>query len=297
MKDYKNRKALIRYIFSGIVFGTIGIFRRFIPLDSGLIAMLRGALGAVFLLLFLALNGNPFHISHIGKKRFLLLLLTGADIGFNWVALFEAYNYTTVPVATLCYYMQPIFLIIAAPFVFKEKITAKKAACVFAAFCGMILVSGITEGGWNGDVRGILLGLLSGVMYASTMIMNKLITGVNRYEKTAVELAGAAIAVFPYVLLRGVFSDPATAAGVTPLTVVLILFIGIFSTGYIYAVYFGSVEKLKVQQMAVFGYVDPVVAIILSGMILNEHVGIAGAVGAALIIGAAIVSELSDGKE
>ena len=56
----------------------------------------------------------------------LLLILSGALIGFNWILLFEAYNYTTVATATLCYYMQPTIVILLSPLFFRERLTAKK---------------------------------------------------------------------------------------------------------------------------------------------------------------------------
>lgn len=40
-------------ILSMLIFGTIGIMRRFIPLPSGILAFSRGILGALYLLLFI----------------------------------------------------------------------------------------------------------------------------------------------------------------------------------------------------------------------------------------------------
>jgi drug/metabolite transporter (DMT)-like permease len=49
---------------------------------------------------------------------------------------------------------------------------------------------------------------------------------------------------------------------------------------------------LKAQTIALFSYIDPVVALILSAVILGEALTPAGMIGAVLILGAALFSEL-----
>ena len=77
------------------------------------------------------------------KKNIIRLCLSGAALGFNWMLLFKAMDFTTIPIATLCYYMAPIFVMIACPFLFKEKMNFKKILCIISALIGMIFVSGI----------------------------------------------------------------------------------------------------------------------------------------------------------
>ena len=96
------------------LWGTIGVFRRAIPLSSGLVAFFRGVIGALFLILLTKARGQRV-FRGIGGRKVLLLLLSGAVMGINWILLFEAYHFTSVSVATLCYYMEPTFLILASP--------------------------------------------------------------------------------------------------------------------------------------------------------------------------------------
>jgi len=292
IKESSSNKYLLQFIFAMAVFGTIGIFRRFIPLDSGLIAMIRGFVGGAFILVFLGVRGTPFSFAHFHGKWW-ILVISGAIMGFNWVTLFEAYSYTSIATASLCYYMAPIFLIIVSPILFHERITLKKALCVLVAFGGMVLVSGILgENVGIGDMRGIIYGLISAILYAAVISTSKFISDVDPYEKTALQLFSAAVAVIPYLLIKGVFTDPSLASAFTPLTIAMLAIVCLFHTGFTYLLYFGAVDKLKLQQVAIFSYVDPVVSIILSQLILHEDMGITRIIGAVLILGAAIVSEL-----
>ena len=286
-----SKRYLIQFIIAMVAFGTIGIFRRYISLDSGFIAMTRGIVGAIFIFIFLAVRKTPFSFSHFHGKAWIVMII-GAVMGFNWVTLFEAYNYTSVSTATLCYYMEPIFLIIISPILFREKITWKKLLCVLVAFAGMILVSGVlTAPVGKSDIRGILFGLLSGLLYSIVVSGARLITDVDSYEKTALQLLAAGVVMIPYLLIKGAFADPALLSAFTPTTVIMLAIVCIVHTGIMYLLYFESINHIRMSQVAILSYIDPVVAIILSQVILHENMGWQGAVGAVLILGAAFVSE------
>ena len=157
-------------IFSVSVFGTIGIFVRWIGLPSSVIALVRGAVGAAFLLLLARFRHAPIDRAAL-RRRWQLLLLSAAMMSFNWITLFEAYRYTTVATATLCYYMAPIFVTLISPVLLKERLTARKLLCVFLALAGMVFVSGVPQSGLPGpsEAKGILLALCSAALYAATL--------------------------------------------------------------------------------------------------------------------------------
>ena len=69
------------------------------------------------------------------------------------------------------------------------------------------------------------------------------------------------------------------------LILVLLLAVGILHTGIAYALYFGMMQKLSAQSIAVLSYIDPVIAILLSALVLSEPLGWTGIAGAALILG------------
>lgn len=275
-------------IMSMCIFGTIGILRRYIPLSSSLVALVRGIIGSVFLLLVCLISKRALNRDAM-KQHILLLALSGAAIGFNWILLFEAYNYTSVATATLCYYLAPILVIIASPFVLKEKLTRKKLLCAIAALAGMVLVSGVCEAGFSGvtELKGILFGLGAAVLYASVILMNKKMPGVPSYDKTIFQLSLASIALLPYVLLTENWSSIA----LTPVALALLLVAGILHTGIAYWMYFGSMDCLPSHSVALLSYIDPILAIFLSVLLLKEPMSVSAGIGAVMILGAAYISE------
>jgi drug/metabolite transporter (DMT)-like permease len=228
------------------------------------------------------------------KVNLLVLCISGALIGFNWIFLFEAYNYTTVATATLCYYMAPVFVILMAPIVLKEKLTAKKLACAMVALGGMVLVSGVLEVGISSfaEIKGILFGLAAGLLYGNIMLLNKKLRDIEGYDKSLVQLFMAALVLVPYVLF--VEWDAVMAVTWTPLIVVMMLVVGIVHTGFTYTIYFAAMGGMKAQTIALYSYLDPIIAVILSAVLLHESLSIAGWIGAVMIIGATMISERTE---
>ena len=284
-----DRRAVLMLVASMLVFGTIGVFRRYIPVSSAFLAFSRGILGGLCILAFIRLKKkNPQE--KIPFRALLGLIVSGALIGINWMLLFEAYNHTTVAVATLCYYMQPTIVMLLSPLVFREKLTARKSACAAVAVIGMVFVSGVLESGGaqGGSLRGVLLGLGAAAFYSAVVIMNNMIRGIDACRKTVIQLLSAGIVMVPYLLLTGGFGTE----GLTAKTGVLLLAVGIVHTGIAYVLYFGSMDGLRVQTVAILSYIDPVAALLFSAFLLREPLSLLSVVGAVMIIGSAVASEL-----
>ena len=111
---------------------------------------------------------------------------------------------------------------------------------------------------------------------------------IDAYDMTIVQLLTAGLTVLPYAVLSGrIIEGTVSTTGI-----VLLIIVSIIHTGINYAVYFGAVKRLKVQTAAIFSYIDPVVAIFLSNQILKEQMDLYGVIGAVLILGATLVSEI-----
>ncbi len=286
-----QRSAKIGLIASMLIFGTIGMFVKYIPLPSSVIAMVRGFVGMLFLLGVMAIGRKHFSKEQV-KQNIFWLCLSGAAIGINWILLFESYRYTTVATATLCYYLAPTLAVLGSAVFFGEKLTAKKALCAVAALLGMVGVSGVIGGG-DGDPRGVALGLGAAVFYSAVILLNKKTGAVPALERTAIQLGASAVVMLLYGALAGDLQGLRPSVN----TVLLLAVVGIVHTGITYFLYFGAVGKLSAQSVAVFSYIDPVTAVALSALLLREPLGILSILGAVLILGSALISELPEPKK
>ena len=288
-KNNENVGSLLSLITSMLIFGTIGIFVKFIPLPSEIVAMTRGFIGGACLLVFGLIRKQKFDFSGLFNGG-ALVFISGGAIGFNWILLFESYKYTSVATATLGYYMAPVFVILFSPLFLKEKLTAKKLICVTLAVLGMFFVSGVLSGKIpdKNEIKGIVLSLGAASFYASIIILNKKTTHIPTNTRTLLQLFSAAVVLVPYSFITKGFSN----VSLTFKTVLLLLIVGIIHTGFAYFLYFGCMKKLKGGTVAIFSYIDPVSAIILSALILpDESLTLNGIIGAVLILSSAFLSE------
>lgn len=285
----KRSMGKLKLVGSMLIWGSLGLFIRGIPLPSSVIANFRGVTGAAFLLLVMLLGRLPFSRRAV-KDNALYLGLSGLMLGFNWILLFEAYRYTTIAVATLCYYLAPIIVVALSPLIFRERLSLPRALCVLSALAGMVFVSGVAEGGLPspGQARGVLLALGAALLYASIVIVNKKMKNISGMERTVVQLGISALVLLPYNLLT--VQSPVVMPQGTAL--LLLVAVGILHTGLAYYMYFGCMEDLPSQTVAILAYVDPVTAVLLSALVLKEPMSGGMWLGAALVIGSALLLEL-----
>lgn len=281
------KNAKLSMIVSMAVFGTIGLFKKQIPLTSGEIALYRAVLAVAVILPVLLLTKQSLDLRRI-KKELPLLLLSGAAMGFNWILLFEAYEYTTVSAATLSYYFAPVLVTVACPVLFREKAGAKQWLCSVMATVGIVLITGLGDPAVGSThLLGIGLGLGAAVLYATVILLNKYIRQVGGIHRTLLQFLAAIAVLVPYVLLTGPTEGFIGGRGL-----LFMLIIGLVHTGLAYCLYFSAMKDLPGQKVAILSYIDPLVAILLSALWLKEPMGPWQIVGGVLILGFTLLNEL-----
>lgn len=285
----QNLKAKIQYIISLCLFGTTGLILRWTILPSELMVFARGLLGSCLLLTFLHLRGAKLSQEAI-RKNLGWLIFGGVSLGLNWVFLFAAYRYTTVAIASLCNYTAPLMVLVLAPFVFRERLTWFKVICILAAAAGITLISNPFAGEAAADLTGILLGMGAALGFVGIIVGNKKVKDISPLDKVIVQLFLSAMTALPYVLYQNWGKS-------IPVDVPSILWLGVLivlHTGVAYMFYFSAIGELPVQSIALWGYIEPVVSVLCSALILAEPLGVFGVIGSALVIGAALISEITD---
>ncbi len=282
-------KAKLQIVAAMLIFGSMGLLIRQLTLPSSVIAVWRGIIGMFFLWGLGWATGKRVSLAAL-RANAVPLVFSGIALGINWIFLFEAYRHTSISVATLSYYLAPVFLVLMSCVILKEPITPLKGLCVLLALFGMVLVSGVglSQTTQMGEAIGIGFGIGAALSYATLTLVNKLLKDISSLDATMVQLGIAALVLVPYGMLNGDFGGLA----VDSKTVILIFVLGIVYTGLAFWFYFSGVHSLKAQTVAVLSYIDPVTAILLSAWFLQERLGLWQFVGAFLILGSTLFHEL-----
>ncbi len=273
-----------KYISALLLFGSNGIVASYILLSSYEIVFLRTFIGSLFLIVVFVLTNGKFR-GQQNKKHFTYLMISGAAMGASWMFLFEAYRQIGVSLATLAYYCGPVIVMALAPFVFKEKMSPVKIAGFLAVLIGMFLVNRHTllQSGFS---WGLLYGVMAAAMYALMVIFNKKAVRITGLENAVWQLAASFITVAIFTGFKQGIVFPVTSESLFP-----VLLLGIVNTGFGCYLYFSSIQHLPAQSVAIFGYLEPLSALIFSAAILQERLSFVQVVGAFLILGGAAFGE------
>jgi drug/metabolite transporter (DMT)-like permease len=218
----------------------------------------------------------------LSRKRYRRELLDAKNLKYpvilgiisfvNTFTFFYAFKGTTIANAVLTHYTAPVYVAFLAPFVLKERLTAKVLIIILLASAGLwIMLDGFSMG--KDQMRGIAAGLASGVAYALIVIYLRL----HSHKFTPLVLAFFANITIIILLAPFVREFPVHALW-------SYLFMGIIHSTIAPILYFKGLQEVTANRAAVLGYLEPVCAIVISMIFLNEVPGIHSIIGGMLII-------------
>lgn len=283
------KRDFIKYFTALLLFGCNGIVASSISLHSYLIVFLRTMLGSMLLGTLFFLSGHKLSV----KKHphdLLYITISGMAMGTSWLFLFEAYGQIGVSVSSLLYYCGPILVMALSPLLFHEKLTISKLVGFAAVLCGVFLINGKAAEGLN--IWGIVCGATSAVFYAIMVVANKKTKNITGLENSCIQL-------FVSFLTVAIFVGCKTGLDfkVTPGDWIWIVALGFINTGIGCYLYFSSIGNLRVQTVALCGYLEPASAVLFSVLFLHEAISFWQFIGAAFIIGGAVFGEMHGRKQ
>jgi drug/metabolite transporter (DMT)-like permease len=268
-----------------VIWGSLGVFTRSIPLSALSLAFLRAfiALPVLFAAMMVK-KGEPVKWTALRPY-----ILSGALLGFGWLSLFYGFKNTGVSSAVIVYNMCPVYVMIAAPLVLKEKISRIQAAVIVVSFVGLFLtvVHNLTEGY---GYAGLALSALSGMLYAVIVLLNRSVkVRVNTQTATFVQIFTAMLVLLPFVLADG---DILNVARLDAGAVVFTILLGLLHTGAAYTMFFSVYASMKSVEIVSYSYLEPLFAILFSVLFAGERLTALQLIGGILILGSTYIGEL-----
>lgn len=280
------KKSYLKYLSSLLLFGSNGIVASYILLNSHEIVFLRTFIGSIFLICLLLLSKQKLQ-AFDNKKDAIYLIASGISTGISWLFLYQAYTEIGISLATLACYCGPIIVILLSPLIFNERLDIYKISGFIIVFTGMIFVNG-SELSQTGISFGLVCGILSAVTYSLMVIFAKKVKTINGLEYSFIQLISSFFIVAIFLGLKQGFYIPKLTENIFP-----VLFLGVINTGIGCYLYFSSIKELPAVTVAICGYLEPLSALFFSAIFLNERLSFIQIIGAILIIGGAIIAELS----
>lgn len=284
-----NKLAFIKYLCALLLFGLNGIVASHIALSSYEIVFLRTLIGSLFLTALFLMGRGTFHLRE-NRRDALFIALSGIAMGTSWMFLYEAYQQIGVSYASLLYYCSPVIVMILSPLIFRERLTKPVIAGFILVVLGIVLLNRKTAG--EGNAWGLFCGVMSAVMYFFMVTLNKQSRKITGMENSVIQLTMSFLTVAVFVGIKQAFVIRVPGEAWP-----WILVLGIVNTGIGCYLYFSPLSKLSVQIVAICGYIEPLSAVVFAALLLGEKMTALQIIGAACIIGGAMIGELLGNKE
>ena len=267
-----------------IIWGSLGVFTRAIPLSALSLAYLRALIALPVLLVVMKMKK-----ADQAQWRLLIpYLISGVLLGFGWLTLFYGFKHTSISSAVIIYNMCPVYVMLLAPLVLKETISKLQMVVIFISFLGLFLIVGhnLAEGY---GYMGLVLSAISGMIYATIVLINRSIkVRVDNQIATFAQILAAMIVLLPFVLIDGNIS---TVVHLDTIAVIYTILLGVLHTGVAYTMFFSVYAHLESVEIVSYSFLEPLFGILLSVIFIGETLTFIQIIGGILILGSTYLGE------
>jgi drug/metabolite transporter (DMT)-like permease len=220
----------------------------------------------------------------LGKPTIPLFLM-GAALLLNDLTFFYAIEKTTVANALFAHHLSPVFVAVLAPLLIKEKPLAMTPVSVGLSLFGLYLILPEDPFAIDGALIGSLSGVASALIYGCLVIMmRKWAGGIDRLRFIFWQNLTVALLLLPFAVFGPV---PQSGDGF-PLFILASL-----HSVVVPLIYLSGIRVVSAQVASIMGYIEPLGAVLLAGLLLGEKMPQLAWLGGILIIsgGALLVYE------
>jgi len=263
---------LILPILAGFMFGSGGVFVRTLTqngIDSTTLLFLRFSIAIIPILIAIFLTDK--RLLKINPKDIPLILvcamcIVGLNLCYN-----ESMNSISLSLAAVLLSLAPIYVLIFAYVLFREKITSKKIICMILAIAGCILMTGLVENNLsNIPFHGITAGIGAGLFWAVYLMASKkaIENGNHTYTILLYSIIFLSIALIPFTH----FNQVSEFININPILTIIFLIIHStfsFALPYIFSTVSLNYIDSGVSSILMSG-AEPFAALIFGFLIYSE---------------------------
>ena len=256
-------------------------------ISPSLLAWSRLALAAVVLL---PLAWKLGALRGLRERWRILTLFAAVEMAVPWPLLGFGEVHVSSSLAAILVATVPLFVaLLATRFDHSERPTVKRLVGMLIGLAGVVALVGIDLGGQGDELLGALAVLAVAFLYAiGPMIVKRRLSDVDPLGPVAASLGIAALLVTPFALadLPGSMPSADTFASIAVL--------GLLCSALAFLLFFRLIAEVGPGSATVITYINPVVALALGVIVLNESVTTGVIAGLLLILAGSWLS--TDGR-
>lgn len=241
---------------------------------------IRFFIGGLFLL--------PFAVNNIKKKKIKLSLedlIYVSLIGFVNVVLSMSFfqigiNATKASIAAVIFSSNPLFVMVSAHFILKERLNFKKIIGLFVGFIGLVVVFYKDLSFGETYMYGIIMLVFAAITYGIyTTLGKKFSQKADSIIMNSLSFIAGSLLLLPVLLVEDypVFELPKEA--ILPMA-----YLTFFVTGIAYITYFNGLTYMSAGTGSMIFLIKPVLASFLAWIFLSEEISMQLAIGMVIIL-------------
>jgi len=277
----RTRHGTRLMIGGGLLLGTLGIFVEEAGADPLTAVWFRCAFGALTLLLWGAARGRLAELRLRGRGL-LVAIAAGVLMIANWALFFGAIERTSIGVATIVFHVQPLWVMAFGAWWLREPVSKGQVGAAFAALLGLVLATGLLDGGSFGAVHahetylwGLAMCLGGSLSYAGVTLIARMSRWVSSFALAWWQCFVGVLLLAWWPLSQGWPTvGPAWAwlAG-----------LGVIHTGLAYVILYAGMARLPTGRIAVLQFVYPAAAVLVDWAVYGRVLSLTQISGVALM--------------
>ncbi len=206
-------------------------------------------------------------------------------IGVLWFAIYnialnEGEQRVDAGTAAMLIQVSPVLIALLAALFLSERFTLALAGGLLLAFAGVVLIGVSTSSAGDRDPWGVVLVLISAVVYSISLILQKpLMASLSAVHVTWLACSVGAVVCLPYA---GTLVREASAAPTSSL--LWVVYLGAFPTAIAFTTYAFALRHMDASRLGVSTYLVPPITIVLGLVLLGETPPTAAYAGGALAL-------------
>jgi drug/metabolite transporter (DMT)-like permease len=250
--------------------------------SAGSLSLGRLLVGAVALGAIALSRGFP---RPTGREWVSIIAIGVLWFGVYNVALNEGEQRVDAGTAAMLIQVSPVLIALMAAVLLSERFTIFLGLGLALAFSGVAVIGLSTSPGGDRDLVGVLLCLLSAVVYSISLILQKpLVAKLSALHVTWLACTVGAVVCLPFsgALVSEVADAPTSS-------LMWVLYLGIFPTAIAFTTYAFALQHMSASSLGITTYLVPPITIVMGLVFLDEvPPGLAYLGGALALVGVAV---------
>jgi drug/metabolite transporter, DME family len=284
------RTGLLQVSLAGVLWGTGGlavqIIRDVLPMSVLVISAWRMVIAALVLVAALALTRQVAGVRTLLRTRPAYAVLVGTATAAYQVLYFVAVVNVGVTVATVVSLgLAPVLLTVGEAVRDRRRPDTAHLVVLGVALTGLLLVSGTAHTGDGGPhpALGLFAAVGSGTAYALTTALGRPLAQVTSpLALTTTTTTVGALALLPLAAVSALGGSPVVTTD--PVAAGTLLYLGVMTMALAYGLLYAGLRTTPGSAAVIATLLEPVTAAVVAAVVLDERIGVLGAIGTALIL-------------